>query len=197
MIPNLLTSGVWGAMPPNGVPRGKAPWSAAFACLLLLVGVVPSACAVPPEAAVASSTDSSALQVGERFHDGAAPPSVPLREKLGAHLLALSTSYADGGSQAVRTYARSAGLDLPEQRVSVQVLAASEQDVAGLEQRILEAGGSVQSTFENSIFATLPVPALAAFARREGVWRMDMQRAALAPAEVVDLETEHGGRDAK
>ena len=129
--------------------------------------------------------------------DGAAPPSVPLREKLGAHLLALSTSYADGGSQAVQTYARSAGLDLPEQRVSVQVLAASEQDVAGLEQRILEAGGSVQSTFENSIFATLPVPALAAFARREGVWRMDMQRAALAPAEVVDLETEHGGRDAK
>lgn len=197
MIPNLLASGVWGATPPNGVPRGKAPWSAVFACLLLLVGVVPSACAVPPEAAATSSADSPSSQVGERFRDRAAPPSVPLREKLGAHLLALSTSYADGGSQAVRTYARAAGLDLPEQRVSVQVLAASEQDVAGLEQRILEVGGSVQSTFENSIFATLPVPALAAFASDEGVWRVDMQRTALAPAEVVDLETEHGGRDAK
>ena len=195
MIPNLLTSGVGGATPPNGVPRGQVPWSAVFACLLLLVGIIPSACAVPPEA-VPSSTDSP-RQVGERFRDGAAPPSVPLREKLGAHLLALTTSYADGGSQAVRTYARSAGLDLPEQRVSVQVLAASEQDVAGLEQRILEIGGSVQATFENSIFATLPVPALGAFASGEGVWRMDMQRAALAPAAVVDSETEHGGRDAK
>ena len=130
--------------------------------------------------------------------DGAAPPPVvPLREKLGAHLLALSASYADGGSQAVQTYARSAGLNLPEQRVAVQVLAASEQDVAGLEQRIEEVGGSVQSTFENSIFATLPVPELGALASGEAVWRMDMQRTVLGPAEVVDLETEHGGRNAK
>ena len=197
MIPNLLASGGWWATPPKWSSKEQVLWSAVFACLLLLVGVVPSACAVPPEAAATSSADSPSSQVGERFRDGAAPPSVPLREKLGAHLLALSTSYADGGSQAVRTYARSAGLDLPEQRVSVQVLAASEQDVAGLERRILEVGGSVQSTFENSIFATLPVPALAAFASGEGVWRMDMQRAALAPAAVVDLETEHGGRDAK
>ena len=173
-------------------PFTSAPlWLAtSFASLLLFVAVAPSACAVQPEPATAES--AYAVLVG----DTAAPPPV-LHEKLGAHLLALTTSYADGGFQAVQTYARSAGLNLPEQRVAVQVLAASEQDVAGLEQRIEEVGGSVQSTFESSIFATLPVPELGALASGEAVWRMDMQRTVLGPAEVVDLETEYGGRDAK
>ena len=177
------------------------PWSAVlFPCLALLAGTIPSACSVPNGGL---PSEDSVCEGCEGVHslplsDGAAsPPVVPLREKLGAHLLALTTSYADGGFQAVQTYARSAGLNLPEQRVSVQVLAASEQDVAGLEQRIEEVGGSVQSTFENSIFAILPVPELGALASGEAVWRMDMQRTVLVPAEVVDLETEHGGRNAK
>ena len=174
-------------------PLTSAPlWLAtSFASLLLFVAVAPSACAVQPEPATAES--AYAVLVG----DTAAPPPVPLREKLGVHLLALSTSYTDGGSQAVQTYANSAGLDLTEQRVSVQVLAVSQQDVLLLEQRIEEAGGSVQTTFENSIIATLPVSVLGAFASGEEVWRMDMQQRVLAPVEVVNLETEHGGRDAK
>ena len=65
-----------------------------------------------------------------------------------------------------------------------------------LERRIEEAGGSVQTTFENSIFAMLPVPALGALASGEEVWRMDMQQRSV-PAAVINLETEHGGRDAK
>ena len=165
-------------------------WPAtSFASLLLFVAVTPSACAVQPEPATAEN--AYAVSVG----DTAAPPPV-LRGKLGAHLLALSTSYADGGSQAVQTYANSAGLDLTEQCIAVQVLAASEQDVLLLEQRIEEAGGSVQATFENSVFAMLPVPALGALASGEEVWRMDMQQRS-APAGVIDLETEHDGRDAK
>lgn len=173
-------------------------WSATlFAPLLLLVAVVPSACSVQPKPATAEDADcvscdsAHAAVVGNRV-----TPPPPLREKLGAHLLALSTSYTDGGLQAVQTYANSAGLDLTEQRVSVQVLAVSQQDVLLLEQRIEEAGGSVQTTFENSIFATLPVPVLGAFASGEEVWRMDMQQRS-APTGVIDLETEHGGHDAK
>ena len=172
-------------------------WSAiSLAFLVLLASVIPSACS-----AQVNSLPTEALAgagcIAPSVCDQAASPPASLREKLGAHLLALSKSYADGGSEAVQTYARAAGLDLPEQRVSVQVLAASEQDVAGLERRIEEVGGSVQSTFENSIFATLPVPELGALASGEAVWRMDMPHAVLAPAEVVDLETEHGGRNAK
>ena len=172
-------------------PFTSAPlWLAtSFASLLLFVAVAPSACAVQPEPATAES--AYAVLVG----DTAAPPPV-LHEKLGVHLLALSTSYTDGGSQAVQTYANSAGLDLTEQRVSVQVLAVSQQDVLLLERRIEEAGGSVQTTFENSIFAMLPVPALGALASGEEVWRMDMQQRSV-PAAVINLETEQGGRNAK
>ena len=66
MIPNLLTSGVWGATPPNGDPRGKAPWSAVFASLLLLVGVVPSACSMLSESAPAAV---SGPRAGDSFRD--------------------------------------------------------------------------------------------------------------------------------
>ena len=178
------------------MPHGTH-WSAiSLAFLVLLASVIPSACS-----AQVSSLPTEALTgagcIAPSVCDQAAAPPTPLREKLGAHLLALSTSYADGGSEAVQTYARSAGLNLPEQRVAVQVLAASEQDVAGLEQRIEEVGGSVQSTFESSIFAILPVPELGALASGQAVWRMDMQRTVLGPADVVDLETEQGGRNAK
>ena len=48
MNPDLFTSGDWGVMPPNGVPRGKAPWSLSFVCLPLLI-VVPSARSAQPE----------------------------------------------------------------------------------------------------------------------------------------------------
>ena len=69
MNSNLLTSGVWGATLPNGVPRGQGPWSAiSFACLLLLVGIFPSACTVQQEATAAGANGPS-LKVGESFRD--------------------------------------------------------------------------------------------------------------------------------
>jgi len=197
MNPNLLASeGGLGAMPPNRVRMGKAPWS--LVCLLPLI-VVQIACSAQPEPlpSVASDcVDCEKIRTPSAGDQSASPP-VPLREKLGAHLLALSASYADGGSNAVQAYAKSNGLDVREQRVSVQVLAASEQDVQRLERRIGEVGGSVLSTFESSIFATLPVSAISALARTKAVWRMDLQRNVLAPPDVINLKTQSGARDAK
>ena len=112
---------------------------------------------------------------------GSTPPSVPLREKLGAQLLSLVESYEDGGSKSVLAYARSNSLDLTEMRVPIRVLAASEQDVNCLERQITDAGGSIESNFENSIFAAMPVDALRAFAASEAVWRVDVQQRPFAP----------------
>ena len=112
---------------------------------------------------------------------GSTPPSVPLREKLGAQLLSLVESYEDGGSKSVLAYARSNSLDLTEMRVAIRVLAASEQDVSCLERQITDAGGSIESNFENSIFAAMPVDALRAFAASEAVWRVDGQQRLFAP----------------
>lgn len=115
--------------------------------------------------------------------DDATPASVPLREKLGAQLLGLVESHRNGGADGALAYAKSNSLDLSEDRVSVHVMAASEQDVGHLEQRIKDAGGSVESKFENSIFAAMPVAELGVFAASEAVWRMDAQPALFAPAQ--------------
>lgn len=140
-----------------------------------------------------AGVDCEDAQAVAGTRQGADPP-VPLRDKLGAHLLALSTTYADAGANAARAYAKTHRLDLRDERVSVHVRGASEQDVKGLEQRILDVGGSVQSTFENSVFATMPVSALAAFASSEAVWRMDAQRSMAAPTEPVNALPRGEGR---
>ena len=106
---------------------------------------------------------------------------VLLRDKLGAHLLALVEGHAAGGIERASSYAKSKGVDLLEGRVSVQVLAASDNDVPRLEQQIKNAGGSVQSRFENSIFAAIPVRALGAFAADDAVWRIDAEQRAFSP----------------
>ena len=184
-------------MTPQWDSKGQASWSLFFTCLLLPI-VVPS-CSTQPEPfpSVASDCADCGEIHAPSASDQSALPSVPLREKLGTHLLALSTSYADGGANAVRAYAQSNGLDLPEERVSVQVLAASEQDVQRLERRIGEAGGSVLSVFESSIFAMLPVSAIGALASTKGVWRMDMQRNVLAPPDLINLNAHGSAPDAK
>lgn len=196
MNPNVVTWGRGVAAPMGS--KGPSPWLAFFACLLLLVGIVPSACSAPPRPlpSVASDcVDCEDIHVPSAIDQSAS--LVPLREKLGAHLLALSASYAAGGAIAARAYAKSRGFNLPEERVSVQVLATTEPDVQPLEQRIAEVGGSVQSVFESSIFATLPVSAIGALASTKAVWRMDMQQDVLAPPEIVDLKSQGGAQDAK
>ena len=121
------------------------------------------------EAAVPSGNDDAALS------------AVPLREKLGTPLMGLVESHRNGGFEGALVYANSHRLDLSEKRVPVHVVAASEQDVSHLEQSIKDVGGSVESKFENSIFAIVPIAELGAFAASEAVWRMDAQRALFAP----------------
>ena len=164
MSHRLLTSGVRG-LAPDGVPRGKAHWRFA-ASAALLAGVVLCGCALLPGRITSASADA---------------PPVPLRDKLGAHLFVLVEDHAAGDLEQASSYARAKGLDMRQGRVSVQVVAASEQDVPDLERRIESMGGSVQSSFESSIFAAIPLPALGAFAANETVWRIDAARAVFWP----------------
>lgn len=106
---------------------------------------------------------------------------VALRDKLGADLLSLVEGHTADGVDRATSYVRSKGLDVREGRVPVQVVAASRQHVPDLEQRINSAGGSVQSRFENSIFAAIPLQALGEIAADDAVWRIDAERRAFAP----------------
>ena len=175
----LVTSGVRG-LAPDGVPRGKAPWRLGMsACLLASVALC--GCALLQGRTTELDRQADACAGSAAPAAGAVAQPVPLRDKLGAHLLALVEDHAAGGLEQASSYAQSKGLDLREDRVSVQVLAASEQDAPNLERRIESVGGSVQSRFENSIFAAIPLPALVAFAENETVWRIDAQRRAFSP----------------
>ena len=133
--------------------------------------------------AAEASGERDALGQGKDARSAAVADArpVPLADKLGAHLLALVEDHAAGDLERASSYAQSKGLDLREDRVAVQVLAASEQDASSLERRIKSVGGNVQSRFENSIFAAIPLPALAAFAENDTVWRIDAQRRAFSP----------------
>ena len=131
--------------------------------------------------------------------DAAASASVPLREKLGTGLLGLVGRHEEGGAKSVLAFARANGLDLNEMRVSVRVLATTEQDVVRLEQQIKDAGGSVESKFENSIFAAVPVAALGGFAAGEAVWRVDAQQRLSVPPLPTEpkAETEQSPKEEK
>ena len=111
-----------------------------------------------------------------------------LRDKLGTDLLALVEGHAAGGVDRANSYAQSKGLDLRDGRVAVQVVAASDHDVSHLEQRINSLGGSVQSRFENSIFAAIPLPALGTFATDDAVYRIDAERRAFSPQAPNDAK---------
>ena len=187
---HLLTSGVRG-LAPDGVPRGKAPWPfATVACLLASIAV--GGCALlqgrtgspePPADVCTDCPDAAGT------HVDASP--IPLRDKLGAHLLALVERHVVGDIARASSYAKSTGVDLREGRVSVQVLAASDQDLAHLEQRIKNLGGSVRSRFENSIFAAIPLRSLSAFAAEDAVWRIDAERRVFSPQMPNGLKPKH------
>ena len=161
---------------------------AASACLLALCG-----CALLEGRA--TQADACADCPGAPNAGVAEAQPVPLRDKLGTHLLALVESHAAGDLERASSYAQSKGLDLREGRVSVQVLAESEQVVPGLERQISSVGGSVQSRFENSIFATIPLPALAAFAADEMVWRIDAEQRAFSPQTPNDANPQHAWKE--
>ena len=97
------------------------------------------------------------------------PVDVPARLDVG------KASPSTGASNSV---------DVEDGRIAVRIIAESEDHVEPLK-RLIEtaAHGSVQATFENNIYASLPVEVIATFARVEAVYRIDLGEAVVAPPE--------------
>ena len=107
-----------------------------------------------------------------------------LADKLDARLVALIEQFETGGQEAAGAYGATNSIDLMDGRVAVRIIAESEDHVEPLK-RLIEtaAHGSVQATFENNIYASLPVEVIATFARVEAVYRVDLGEAVVAPPE--------------
>lgn len=189
----------WG-LAPDEVLRGKAPRPAAPFLCVLLVCVALAGCSAQQELPLLEDAGiGNCGGFGEVAASSSAKgsmPTVPLHERLDGSLLSLVESYEDGGAKAALAYAKSSGLDFGERRVSVRVLAASEQDADFLKRRIGEIGGKVESSFENSVFASMPVDVLRAFAASEAVWRVEAQRSLFSPPSPAEPVAENP-QDAK
>ena len=107
-----------------------------------------------------------------------------MADRLDARLVALIVQFEAGGQEAVAAYGAANSVDVEDGRVAVRIIAESEDHVEPLK-RLIEtaAHGSVQATFENNIYASLPVEVIATFARAEAVYRVDLGEAVVAPPE--------------
>ena len=111
-------------------------------------------------------------------------PTSSMADRLDARLVALIVQFEAGGQEAVAAYGAANSVDVKDGRVAVRIIAESEDHVEPLK-RLIEtaAHGSVQATFENNIYASLPVEVIATFARAETVYRIDLGEAVVAPPE--------------
>ncbi len=101
------------------------------------------------------------------------PAAVSLADKLDATLVGLIRAYEADGMEGVRAYVAERQLDIPNAQVEVIINAISADNLGALKEQVVGLGGSVQTEFENILYATLPVGTLEDFVMQEAVWRMD------------------------
>ena len=147
-----------------------------MATCLVLVG-----CVAPQPSETAADASGAGETTADHSLVNAVPAPVPLRDKLGTHLLGLVDGYSENGNAGAMAYAEANRVGVLEDRVSIRIVAASNQHANALMREIDTAGGSVQSLFENVVFASLPIAAIERVLRGEAVWRADLQQPTFAP----------------
>ena len=111
-------------------------------------------------------------------------PGQFLAHKLDERVVTLIQGYATDGLDAMKALAAAVGVDIGDDgSVAVTILAASESHVESVKRLIKAGGGILQTTFENKIYASLPVQVIGAFARAPSVYRVDLSEAVFGPAD--------------
>ena len=109
-------------------------------------------------------------------------PGPSLADKLDVRLLELVEKFEAGGLAATAAHGAANSGNVEGGDVAVRIIAASEDDVDGVGRLIEASGGEMRTSFENNIYATLPLAAVVTFARAGSVFRMDLDQAVvLAP----------------
>ena len=106
-----------------------------------------------------------------------------LSDRLDRRLVALIEQFEVGGQKAAAAYGATNMVDLVDGRVAVRIIVESEDHVESLKRVITDVDGSVQATFENNVYASLPLETIPIFARAESVYRIDLGEAVVAPPE--------------
>ena len=110
------------------------------------------------------------------------PATVGLADKLDANLVGLIRVYEAEGIEGVQAYGAARQIEVTDGRVQVVINAISSGSLDALKDQVTALGGSVQTEFENILYAMLPVGALEGFVMQAAVWRVDGTHQAAAPS---------------
>lgn len=103
-----------------------------------------------------------------------APDAVtPVEAKLDGALLELVRGQRDG---------RDAGASSDGGRVAVEIVCESPDHVAAVREQVVAAGGAVTASFEDHLWAEVPLAAVEGLAATPAVWTMALNRAVARPA---------------
>ena len=109
-------------------------------------------------------------------------PARLLVHKLDARLVDLIEQFDAGDPEAATAYGATHGVEIRDGTVAVRLVAESEEAVERLKRWIEEvANGEVTATFENNIYASLPVLDITDLARSGMVHRVDLEEPVFAP----------------
>lgn len=97
---------------------------------------------------------------------------IPVEAKLDGALLAMVHGQRDGPDAG----ALSAG-----DRVAVEIVCESRDDIAAVWEQVVAAGGAVTASFENYLWVDVPLTAVEGLATTSAVWTMALNRAVVRP----------------
>ena len=125
-------------------------------------------------------------------------PARFLLNKLDARLVASIEQFEAARADASVAGSAANDVEVPDEPVAVRVIAETEDAVGDLKRLMEEAAsGEVVSTFENTIYAYLPVVTIATLARSDLVHRVDLDEPVVAPPAQTRGDAEPGASAAQ
>lgn len=111
--------------------------------------------------------------------------TVSTDDKLDGVLLNLVKARKKGGEKSMLTYADSIDLKLENGQVPVTIIGVSEEKLASIQEKLIANGGSSLTTFENNLYALIPLKAIESVAAEDAVWTMSLSRQMSYPMDQV------------
>lgn len=111
----------------------------------------------------------------------AAQPVGAVEAKLDGVLLELVRARRTDGEAGVRAYVERHQPGLSADRLLVEIVCESAEDTAAIRELVVTAGGAVTTSFDNHIWAAVPLTSVETLAEVAAVWTIALDQALLVP----------------
>ena len=142
---------------------------------------VPASSGSPAETTEAADTPPALVSLVGRDVLPAAQPLTSVDAKLDGVLLELVRARRVGGEAGLLAYVERHQQGLSIDRLQVEIVCGSTGAAATVREQVAEAGGTVTTSFENHVWAELPLDRIEALAATEEVWSMAVSQAVYRP----------------